>query len=392
VGAGDPLVGYGPDGSLIVVALGLADIAWYNTTVADTTRLTAPTWEEAVEGRMGRDGEGGEVAPAVEDVIGGSENVSVARSEDDGASWSTTLIPGFGGDKVAFAIDTSEESPYRGNVYVAFNGPGDRLGFARSTDCGRTFEPARVVGRREDCGWAWLQVGVAADGAVHLVWHWAWRRVGGRVVMGPGDRSEAALGIFDARSDDGGVTFSEPVAVGLKRGTGVVWPLSAAIAPSGALLVVWNEGDRPPRCRGDQPRTTLQWIHSEDGQRWSEAAPLYEVGGEVAQGFPVVAATDDGWHVLSYDAGRAETAVRVYSAAQSELIFRPTRDLARRGFGADQIFLAGNMQLRTASDIVIAGDYVGFDGAGSGLVAGIVLPESDEPRSRLTAYAAVFDE
>jgi hypothetical protein len=95
--------------------------------------------------------------------------------------------------------------------------------------------------------------------------------------------------------------------------------------------------------------------------------------------------------VLSYDAGPAETTVRIYSAAHRDLVFASTRDLATRKFGADDIFLGSNMQLRHANDIAIPGDYVGLQGAGSHIAAGFVLPENDDCNSRLTGYAAVFN-
>jgi hypothetical protein len=85
--------------------------------------------------------------------------------------------------------------------------------------------------------------------------------------------------------------------------------------------------------------------------------------------------------------------VRIHSAGQDELVFRPTRELATRAFGWDDMYLRGiDKGLRGADDICIVGDYVGLAGTGSRLVAGIVLPENDDWRGRLTAYAAVLDE
>jgi hypothetical protein len=103
-----------------------------------------------------------------------------------------------------------------------------------------------------------------------------------------------------------------------------------------------------------------------------------------------VAATDDAWHILSYDADSTSTTVRIYSAGQDELEFRPTRELATRSFGRQDIYLHGGYQLRSASDIAIVGDYVGLAGAGSQLAAAIVLPEADDWQSTLTAYASVL--
>jgi hypothetical protein len=132
-------------------------------------------------------------------------------------------------------------------------------------------------------------------------------------------------------------------------------------------------------------------MHSPDGKEWSEPSWLVEPGPELAQGLPAVAATDTGWHILSYDAGTETTTVRLYSADQSELGFGDSVSLATREFGFGDIYLHGGYQLRSAKDIIIVGDYVGLAGTGTRVLAAFVLPDGG-PGSKQTAHAAVLDE
>ena len=70
----------------------------------------------------------------------------------------------------------------------------------------------------------------------------------------------------------------------------------------------------------------------------------------------------------------------------------PANSMGEVKFGfpnAQDIYLHGGYQLRGAGDIAMVGDYVGLAGVGSTLMAAIVLPESDDWRSELTAYAGV---
>jgi hypothetical protein len=267
-------------------------------------------------------------------------------------------------------------------VYVSWNDvEGSSLAFARSTDGGRTFERATRIGG--SVGFTPSQLAVGPDGTVHLVWTVALHTT-------PEARgTAAATSIFHARSSDGGATFGDPVAVSAHAGAERVSMISLAIAPGGALLAAVSETDGPKVVDGVQPRTQTRWTQTVDGRSWSPLASLSELAPDSAQGLPAVASTDDRWYILSYDADSSTTFVRLYSAPHGGTTFGPVRDLAARGFGAQDIYLHGGYELRGAADIAMVGDYVGLAAVGSQVAAAIVLPETDDWRSELTAYAGI---
>jgi hypothetical protein len=382
-GTADALVAYAADGALLQVVMVMprkhidARIEGFR----DLTRHNSPTVDERMEDHA-VELESNQFP--VEDMI------AVSRSEDHGETWTGTMIPNSGaGDKTAMAVDRNPDSPHHGNVYVAWCDTASiEVAFARSTDGGRTFEPAIRLGDRS--GFYMVQVGVGADGTVHLVWSPSlWRN--------PKVETDVTkAGLMHARSDDGGATFGEPRLVashGLTSQSdfGKLGALDLATSPGGALLAVWTVADTLPVERGSQVRNTIRFTHSVDGEEWSEPAALVDLAPDTSQGLPAAASTEDAWHVVAYEADETTTTVRLYSAAHGDLEFRPARALASRQVGANDLYLHGNYVLRSASDILIVGDYVGLAGAGSKLATAVVLPESDDWRSTLTGYAAIID-
>jgi hypothetical protein len=362
-GMADALVGYTPDGGLLTVAMNVPDA------LAEERAKTAyPRDAQQVD----------EVMPEVEAIWRrhtDSDMICVARSDDHGATWTSLAVPGSPfADKTQLGVDHHRASAHHGNVYVTWaDYPPDRLAFTRSADQGRTFEPAV---RSHGGG----QIAVGPDGTVHLVWP-----------ERPPHEQEARTRILHATSSDGGATFTAPAVAAEYTPKGPEWLLGLAAAPTGRLLAVWSEADGPSPALGVQPRTTLRCM-TFDGAAWTEPRQLGAPADDAAQGLPTVASTDRAWHVLSYDTTPTETTVRIYSAPHGSVDFRPTHDLATRAFGAQDNLIGGDYQLRAATDIAIAGDYVGLAGAGSSLVAAFILPEDDDWRSTPTAYAAVLTE
>jgi hypothetical protein len=301
--------------------------------------------------------------------------ISVARSEDHGQTWSSSVIPNSGaGDKTALALDHHPESPHHGNVYVAWCDTAHlQVGFARSVDGGRSFEPAIKIGAG-GLGFTYAQLAVGRGGVVHLLW------VESSVSPDP-----APTGLLYARSDDGGASFSDPLIVA-PQGMG-----SVAIAPSGTLLAVYSAADSPGVESDVRVPPRILGMQSTDGSSWSDAAPLSEPSPEVTQAFAVAASTDESWHVLSYDVEPASTTVRIYSAPHDDPEFRPVRDLAYRSFGTNDLWVGQSYEWRQASDVAFIGDYVGLAGAGSKLAAAIVLPGNDDWRSTPLCYAGIYD-
>lgn len=109
--------------------------------------------------------------------------------------------------------------------------PGTQLLVARSTDGGRTFEPATVVARNT-CQCCRTALAVADDGTVYVAW---------RHLFDGGAVRDMAV----ARSDDGGRTFGMPVRVHEDG-----WALDGcphagpalAVDADGGLHVLWYTG------------------------------------------------------------------------------------------------------------------------------------------------------
>jgi len=123
------------------------------------------------------------------DNTGTSVTVQVYKSLDHGASWQfdATISEGSNNDKELLWIDEGPNSPFKDNIYVAWDVPGGGMRFARSKDKGRTWSKP-------------LQL--SAD-----------RAIGAHLVTGPSGELYVAWPDTDSkkivirRSDDGGATF-----------------------------------------------------------------------------------------------------------------------------------------------------------------------------------------
>jgi len=136
--------------------------------------------------------------------------VAVARSTDGGRTYPTlTLFSQEGGenhfnDKPLIATDTESISPFRDNVYVAWDAASGGstsggLRFGRSTDHGETFSVVRIDSRTGPGRVIGADPFVGPDGEVYA----AWNDIGHNTIA------------FN-RSFDGGVTFGTPGVISPK--------------------------------------------------------------------------------------------------------------------------------------------------------------------------------
>jgi hypothetical protein len=196
-------------------------------------------------------------------------------------------------------------------------------------------------------------------------------------------------GIFYAVSTDGGDNFEERGRIATNGGIEhVAHPFDAAVAPDGSLIAVWSEFDEIPEL-GVLPHQTLRFTHSHDGREWSESATLLDAPVDTSQGYPAVAATVHGWHVLFYEANNEKTSVKVASASFDTLEFQTSHEVASRPFARQQFWLGDHANW--GLDIVNIGDYTGLASAGSTIAAAFVLPEGDEWPARRRAYAWIAE-
>lgn len=142
--------------------------------------------------------------------INGTE-MAVARSTDGGKSYPSVTFFSFEGgtnhfnDKPMITTDTNLNSPYRDNVYIAWDAAsggstGGGVRFATSTDHGATFNVVRVdspTGPGRSIG---ASPSVGPNGEVYVTWN-----------------DYAANAIVFNRSLDGGKTFGQPVTVSTKN-------------------------------------------------------------------------------------------------------------------------------------------------------------------------------
>jgi hypothetical protein len=240
-------------------------------------------------------------------AIKGTE-LAVARSSNGGRTW--PLVTEFsteGGknhfnDKPMLTVDKNLESPFRDNVYVAWDAafggsPGGGIRVAHSSDHGVSFD----VNRADNGRGHGLSIGadpfVGPDGTLYVAWN-----------------AFAANVIAVNRSEDGGVTWgtqrtvspkSIPFAIGLP-----------AIEFRGALVYPACDADRsdgPHRGRlyctwmdlNDGGHTEILLSYSDNkGSTWSSPAPVgHQQGG-----------TDRFNHWFSVDPVSGDVTVAYYDA------------------------------------------------------------------------------
>ena len=150
--------------------------------------------------------------------------LAVAKSSDGGRTYPNVTYFSFQGganhfnDKPIIAVDTNPESPFRDNVYVAWNDyHANTIGFSRSLDGGATWAPATTVASKSIP----FDIRIPAEsfrGALVYPACDADRSNGanrGRLSCSWMDLTEAGTtDILYAYSDDRGATWSTPASVG----------------------------------------------------------------------------------------------------------------------------------------------------------------------------------
>lgn len=137
----------------------------------------------------------------------GESIIAVAKSVDQGRTFAipvdastTASKPEDFQDKEWLAVDTSNSSPFRGNLYVSWTSftetEGAYISFARSTNAGASFETPQIVSRKD--------LTFAVQGSMPAV------APNGDLYIAFLDLRVRPAGISVVRSTDGGRTFSAP--------------------------------------------------------------------------------------------------------------------------------------------------------------------------------------
>jgi hypothetical protein len=204
----------------------------------------------------------------------GKSLVYVTKSPDGGKHWMPNLRVAAG--EACPCCRTTMASAPNGMLYLAwrqvFPGNVRDVVVARSPDGGVTWEePVRAHADNwvfDGCPHAGPSLQVDGKGSVHIAW-WTGK--------------QGSAGVWYARSDDGAMTFSKPIPLGVAEFSRPAH-VQLALGGQDRIVAVWDDGTLAT------PRIVVRTSKTR-GATWSAPATLSDTG-RVA-GFPVVAATKE---------------------------------------------------------------------------------------------------
>ncbi len=310
------------------------------------------------------------------DETSAPNGVFVSVSDDGGVTWGDPVTVHSSGsgvfdDKEAIVVDTRDDSPYKGRVYVIWDSIMADLAkqvvmISFSDDGGRSFQAPFVVSDQGENVGALPLVG--PGGTLHAVWL---------------SYSAALPALRTAQSTDGGRSWSAPVEISDMRAVGVSGSRTgsglpaAAIDPrSGILYVVWEDNRFTPGT--DQ----IAFSRSTDGgETWSAPRRVSDGPANVANFTPAIAVNAAGWVGISYYSLRND---RSGIKVDEYLTLSSNHGLK---FGPSARLTAASWDLRYAatSDGFFLGDYQGLAAAGKTfypLWIATFAPAPDDPAAR----------
>ncbi len=229
-------------------------------------------------------------------VCGNARGVSVWRSSDGGRSFSKPVVVTEGqADYPWLAIGAAGGgSPDILNV-VWSTDENTKLGFARSTDGGRSFEPVRTIAEAGGLVTASPMLAAGSDGLVCVIFGVfpTQKLTGG----GKERRPQIIAPIRVACSTDYGLTFAAPIELGLGAmemwvpggASGLSLPMIAADRRSGVLYAAFTT--RRPRAAYSRVVVSASW---DRGRTWSRPLPVTPVWRGVFCFSPYLAVDDAG--------------------------------------------------------------------------------------------------
>lgn len=255
--------------------------------------------------------------------------VFLVASGDGGRTWSDPVTVHLGGDefddKEAVLVDTRDDSPFRGRVYVAWdsvtNAGQETLRVAWSDDGGLSFSPSVAILTAPAAFGAIPLVG--PGGVLHVIFLHATAGQGGFIVSR----------VAEVRSQDGGATWSplvvveDSIAAGVRNlRTGEGLPAAAIDPATGRLAVVWED------VRFGTVDQIALSLSDDGGDTWSAARRVSDGPLDAPSFTPAVAFNGRGGLAVTYYTLRHDPARRflvdeyaVISRDRGQRFARPVR-------------------------------------------------------------------
>jgi hypothetical protein len=341
---------------------------WIEALVPGLTRASGGTFEKASDPWVAY-GPGGRAyyCSLLFNETNPDNGIYVSVSQNGGRSWGPPVAVHTGDirnfdDKQAVVVDNYADSPYRGRIYVGWdtvitNAAGTAVmqqveRMAWSGNGGASYSPAVDL---ESDG---MNIGViplvGPGGVVHAVWAHM-------------DNNQSPIVLHASRSEDGGVTWSEPVQIAQMQvasvpfqRTGDILPTVAIDPRTGRLYVAWMDG----RFASGVSQVALS--RSDDGGRtWSAPQRVSDGPGNAPSFTPALAVSGDGRVAVSYYSLRNDPSrqflVDLYAVTSKDGV----------SFGGSRRASSTSFDVRFAAvaQELFLGDYMGLVGGSKSFYA-----------------------
>jgi hypothetical protein len=379
--ASDPWVTFSPNGDVHQIALSFNDTNADNAILASKSTDGGLSWSEPATLQRENTGSGS--------LFVDKESITADPFDSNFvyAVWDRSTFPS---DSVSLTALTSTFALRSQTV------------FARSTDGGLTWEPARAIfDRLSGIGFtignqiAVVPTETAVPTLVNAMW----------LFRGSGVQ-QSCCDVSVLRSTDRGVSWSGPIKVSDVDTVGVVDPdnghgvRTADIIPdiaagvtAGRVYAVWQDGSfsGPPRAK---EHAGIAFSQSLDGGRtWSKKIQINQAPATQAFTPSIAVAADGAVGVTYYDFRNNTSAPGLPTDYWFVHCHPATQDCASPSSWASEIHVAGPFDMETAPDAAgyFVGDYEGLARAANSFVAFFAMANDGNAANRTDIFASTLN-